>query len=306
MTTVRQFGHFLAVLEHGSFIAAAREVNISQPAISKSIATLEAAYGAQFFVREPGGVKPTALAMEMEHHARRILLDYEQSRREIAAIANGTVGRLRVGTGMDLISCTEQAMSALSIQKPGVDFTVVTDHAEQLRSALLGNHIDLYAGMVNRLIHEEAFDVKLFASDRIVGLCHVDHEFAGNTVAMQDLQRHDWIKPVKQEAARIALESFFYLKQQPLPRFRFVTNAPTIIGRRVKEQGCLSTAPKSSIEEFEQSEFSAFHMEGFEFARKIGIARRAHCNFTLVGTIYRAVSSRNHRRVPLAQLIQKQ
>jgi|GEM_PF-5839403 len=177
---------------------------------------------------------------------------------------------------MDFLACTEQAMTVLSSVQPSVDYTVVTDHADQLRNALLGNRIDLYAGMVNRLVHEEAFDVTLVASDRIVGLCHIDHEFAGETVKVDQLHHQDWIVPVEQEAARTALEAFFYLKHKPLPRFRFVTNAPAIISRHVREQGCLSITPESSIKANGNADFSAFYLEGFEFVRQIGIARRAN------------------------------
>lgn len=276
MTTIRQFQHFLAVMEHGSFMAAAREVNISQPALSKSIATLESAYGAPFFVRRPRGVRPTAFAQAMEYHARRILLDFDQSKREIIAIATGTEGRVRVGAGMDFITCTEQAMSVLSDERPGVDYTVVTDHAEQLRNALLGNRIDLYVGMVNRLIHDDRFDISLVASDRILGICRIDHAFAGKIIGVAKLQQHDWVVPGAQEPARTALESYFYLNQQPLPRFRFVTNTPAIISRYVNERNCLSITPESSIKEYGKSKFAAFYIKDFEFVRSIGIARRAN------------------------------
>jgi len=49
--------HFLSVAENGSFHAAARVINVSQPALTKSIRLLEQELGCAPFVRLPGGVR---------------------------------------------------------------------------------------------------------------------------------------------------------------------------------------------------------------------------------------------------------
>ncbi|WP_407649084.1 helix-turn-helix domain-containing protein [Devosia algicola] len=41
MINLRQFNHFVAVLENGSLLGASNRLNISQPALSKSIIALE-------------------------------------------------------------------------------------------------------------------------------------------------------------------------------------------------------------------------------------------------------------------------
>lgn len=61
MINIRQFRHFLAVLETGSFLGASKTMNISQPALSKSIASIESFYNVPLFKRLPRGVEPTAL-----------------------------------------------------------------------------------------------------------------------------------------------------------------------------------------------------------------------------------------------------
>src|SRR5690606_28277321 len=74
---VKQLNHFLAVLEHGSILKASLRLNLSQPALSKSIAGLEGYFGVPLFKRLPRGVEPTAFALALERHARRILTDFD-------------------------------------------------------------------------------------------------------------------------------------------------------------------------------------------------------------------------------------
>jgi DNA-binding transcriptional LysR family regulator len=56
---------FHAVLEHGSFSAAARALGMSQPTVSRHVESLERRLGRELFVRAPSGLAPSALAREM-------------------------------------------------------------------------------------------------------------------------------------------------------------------------------------------------------------------------------------------------
>lgn len=56
---------FHAVLEQGSFSAAARKLGISQPTVSRHIEALEHKLGKQLFVRAAGSLEPSALAQEL-------------------------------------------------------------------------------------------------------------------------------------------------------------------------------------------------------------------------------------------------
>lgn len=53
---------FLAVLEEGSLSAAARRLALTQPTIARHIDTLEAAVGADLFLRSQRGLIPTEMA----------------------------------------------------------------------------------------------------------------------------------------------------------------------------------------------------------------------------------------------------
>src|SRR5690606_27598323 len=158
-------------------LKASRQLNLTQPALSKSIATLEGIYGVKLFERLARGVLPTAYALALERHARRILDDLETSQNAVDALASGASGSLAFGTGSSFVAAVSETIGEFSDSYPAVDFTVVLDHADHLRNALLGNRIDFFVGMYNRLVGDPAFDVDPIFSDPFVGVCSSLHPF---------------------------------------------------------------------------------------------------------------------------------
>jgi len=60
----RQLMAFRAAMMHGSITAAAKRLNVSQPAVSRLIADLEFSLGFTLFTRQTGGIVPTREAQE--------------------------------------------------------------------------------------------------------------------------------------------------------------------------------------------------------------------------------------------------
>jgi DNA-binding transcriptional LysR family regulator len=272
---VKQLSHFLTVLEHGSILKASLRLNLSQPALSKSIASLEDYYGVPLFKRLPRGVEPTAFALALDRHARRILTDFETTRRVLGTIAAGSSGTVTFGTGSSFVAAVGETMSAFSAQWPEVDFTCVTDHANHLRDALLGNRIDFFVGMYNRLVGDDAFDIEPVFADRFIGICSKDHALAGRHVSIDEVREADWIVPELEEAGRTALEAYFIDRAGMLPRFRIMTNSDVIVRQFVADGRMLTVLPEANIGSGQFVGLARFDLDGFTFVRQVGIVRRA-------------------------------
>jgi DNA-binding transcriptional LysR family regulator len=89
---------FVEVAEQGSFSMAAEKLFLTQPAVSKRIATLEQELDAQLFDRIGRTVSLTEAGRALLPRARKILEDIEDSRRQIANLSGTVKGRLRIGT----------------------------------------------------------------------------------------------------------------------------------------------------------------------------------------------------------------
>jgi len=96
---LRHFSALEAVGRTHSFVAAARELGYTQSAISQQIAALERAIG-QRLVERPGGPRPVALTEAgtlLLRHADAIVAQLDAAEADMAALAEGAAGPLRVG-----------------------------------------------------------------------------------------------------------------------------------------------------------------------------------------------------------------
>jgi DNA-binding transcriptional LysR family regulator len=95
---LHQLELFCAILEKGSFSLAARELYISQPALSIQIKRLEESVGVSLLRRSRGGVQPTLAGSELYASAHRAMEQLRAAEHRLAAIRQGAAGTLVVGT----------------------------------------------------------------------------------------------------------------------------------------------------------------------------------------------------------------
>jgi DNA-binding transcriptional LysR family regulator len=89
---------FITAAEQKSFSLAAEQLYLTQPAVSKRIATLENELGAVLFDRIARHISLTEAGREFLPRARAILREFEDSRRLISNLSGSVAGRLSIGT----------------------------------------------------------------------------------------------------------------------------------------------------------------------------------------------------------------
>jgi DNA-binding transcriptional LysR family regulator len=108
----------LAVLDNGSYSAAARRVHLSQPALWAQVKGLEAALGFPLFTRVGRGVIPTGACRALAPRLRA-LVDQAASMREVArAIRAGTEAPARVGCNPIIVPFLARCIRRLSKRHP--------------------------------------------------------------------------------------------------------------------------------------------------------------------------------------------
>lgn len=85
---------FIAVCDTGSFREAAQQLHLTQPAVSKRIATLETQLGHPLFDRVGRGVLLTEAGRNFIPHARRLLTELVDARRALDGLSDGVGGQL--------------------------------------------------------------------------------------------------------------------------------------------------------------------------------------------------------------------
>ena len=89
---------FVAVADHGGFSAAAAQLHLTQPAVSKRIALLEQSLDARLFDRIGRQVLLTEAGRLLLPRARQMLAEAESARRALQDLGEGIGGRLRLVT----------------------------------------------------------------------------------------------------------------------------------------------------------------------------------------------------------------
>lgn len=91
---------FVGVIEAGSFSAAARRLNLGQPAVSKSVAQLEERLGTRLLLRSTRGLTPTDAGQRFYEHAKRAIEEADEAEQAARDSSEGLTGRLRVSAAV--------------------------------------------------------------------------------------------------------------------------------------------------------------------------------------------------------------
>src|SRR5215467_5858073 len=88
----------VTVMEAGSMGKAAQSLNLSQPAVSRSIAELEHALGVRLFDRHRRGIEATEYGRALVDCGVAVFDDLRQGVKNIEFLADPTSGEVRIGT----------------------------------------------------------------------------------------------------------------------------------------------------------------------------------------------------------------
>lgn len=98
MTTLSQLKTFIAVVDKGGFTAASRRLGLSQPAVSRTVATLERELGLPLFMRRRDGLALTEAGAVALTHAREAVRQLTLMRTEVAGLAGDITGTLSLAS----------------------------------------------------------------------------------------------------------------------------------------------------------------------------------------------------------------
>ena len=181
---------FLAVLEAGSLMGAARTLGAQQPTLSRHIAELEAQLGTPLFERTGRGVLPTAAALAMADAARQMQQGAEQLGRALLRQRDATTGSVRISTSeVAAVWLLPQVLAALHETEPGIQIELVASNG---LSNLLRREADIAVRMLRpaqaSLVARKLGDVAIIAAAHENYLAR-----AGTPRKPEDLAQHTLI-----------------------------------------------------------------------------------------------------------------
>ena len=156
---IRQVRSFIAVAHALSFSRAARQIHLSQPALSTQIKALEGHLGAELLERNRRTVRLTEAGSAFLSDAEALLQQISEIELRVARVSTGEIGQLRIGF---VASATLEIVPAIVLafrkQYPRVDLELKNLPTVQQVEALRSGTLD--AGFVRVPLAEDGLDVR--------------------------------------------------------------------------------------------------------------------------------------------------
>ena len=158
---IRQMRHVIALADHGSFARAATALGMSQPALSRSIQSVEREAGASLFARSASGVEPTDGGRVFIARVRQILQLTEDLDREVAGERALQSGHVHVGGGpYPAQSILAAALARFVADYPRVVVRVMMRDWDELLRRLRAREIEFFVAETSTLGGESDVDVE--------------------------------------------------------------------------------------------------------------------------------------------------
>jgi molybdate transport repressor ModE-like protein len=263
-----------AIAECGSFEAAARRLDISQPALHRSARDLERVVRRSLYQRMARGLAPTAQARELARRLKVALRELEYGIEEIRAAQGIFTSRITVGniphSGTDLLS---SAIRRFLASYPGASVHVSDGPYEALLDALRAGDLDLLFGVLRRPAW--ASDVKeefLFSNPYAVFVGRQHPLARVRRVTLRELADYSWILPARGAPRREAFERMFAGSSHP-PTVGIETTSLGIYRSILTTTPMIALLPRIEAQHGEALTILPFHSPAL--ARDDGVASRA-------------------------------
>nr|WP_203689121.1 LysR family transcriptional regulator [Streptomyces sp. SID12488] len=188
----------VTVADTGSFTAAAIQLNYTQSAVSRRIATLEQQAGGPLFERLPRGVRLNPAGRALHRHAMDVLERLSRAEQELTVIHAGQGGMLRVGAFATAnISLVPAALREFGRARPDVEIVAVEGRSTTLMDRLAEGALDLavVSDYPSGLPSADGTTTTALLEDELFVALHREHPLAeAESIDLRDLRDEAWLQ----------------------------------------------------------------------------------------------------------------
>jgi DNA-binding transcriptional LysR family regulator len=195
---------FAALARRRSFSAAAQELRISQPAVSKHVADVERDLGVPLVARRPRGGELTPAGEFLANHVLRAQALLAQAARGIAEFREPASGSLAiVASGVPGTYLVPEVVAGFQRVYPGVRVTIELATSAKAVESLRSHRAEL--GVIGGFAAAPEIEAELLVEDEIVVVG--PPEVAGRTMSRKEADATTWISREEGSASRAAIEA---------------------------------------------------------------------------------------------------
>jgi DNA-binding transcriptional LysR family regulator len=270
---------FLEVAAQKSFTKASETLFLSQPAISKSIRSLEDHYKAKLFERHGLKVELTPVGSLLYQKLLEVKNIQEQTQFEISYLNDKlqAKGILKLGASTTVaLYILPRILSAFHTQFPAVEINLLNRNSEIVLDALLQQTINL--GIIEGPIKSKQVTSLPFLTDKVIAVCSSKSDLTKKN--MYHLKELPTLPIVLREKGSGTLAALL----QSLQKIKITSNDLNVKVRLggtealknfLLESNCLGFLPKRSvIKELKNGELTEIKIEGLDIKRNFYFIQR--------------------------------
>ena len=211
----------LALVEAGSFTKAARDLNLTQPAVSHHIRQLEEELGIRIFYRQSRGLELTPAGKLLVKYANRATILYANLLQSLedqqAGITHFVVGI----TPTVEETLVPRVMAVYCASHPDSRITIFSDSIENLSLRLKNHELDL--AVADGAMPGSGLASVLLDTDYLSLIVGPEHPFARrDCVTLEELRRENLILRTRQAGTRKLFENYLTSISDSIRNFRVI------------------------------------------------------------------------------------
>ena len=272
---------FLAVADNGSFSLAAEQLFLTQPAISKRIASLEDELATKLFERLGKRVLLTEAGRTLLPKARHILHEMADSRRLIANLSTEVSGVLQLATSHHIgLHRLPDILHDYSLRYPQVEFDLHFMDSETGCAAVAAGDVELAVVTLPQVPLAKLVAHKVW-DDPLMVMVHKNHPLAGRIHDVAALEKYPLIVPEKGTVTRRLIEHPFESLGLRL-KIGVETNYLETIRMLVSVGLGWSVLPLSML----HPDLACVELSGIQFLRELGVVTHQNRSLSRAAQVF--------------------
>ncbi|WP_241085819.1 LysR family transcriptional regulator [Candidatus Vondammii sp. HM_W22] len=271
--TFRQLKVFEAVATHLSYTRAAKELFLSQPAVSMQIKQLEEIIGLPMFEKIGKKVLLTEAGRELHGYGRSIFGQMEDMEEVMESLKGLNRGRLDIAVASTINYFAPRALGGFSHLYPKVKLSLEVTNRKNLVRLLEQNEKDLV--LMGQPPEGLDLDAVPFMDNPLVVIAPVDHPLAGvKKIALSRLSEETFLMREAGSGTRLAMKRFFEKRGITIKQGMVMTRTEAI-KQGVRAGLGLGIISTHTMElEMETGRLAVLDVEAFPLNRKWYIVHR--------------------------------
>lgn len=269
---IRQLEILLAVVRQASFSAAARELQLTQPAVSMQMKALSQEIRAPLFSPRGRRLELTPAGAVLASHAERILRMIDDAR-AAARLGESDASVLRVAASSTPGAVLPERIAAFARRHSNTLVRLEVRNSRAVETLVSSGQADL--GVIGGLRTDRALRSEHWCDDALVFIAAPQHRLGRRrSIAPADLENETLLVRESGSATRATLEAAFLHAQVALPETQVLGDSEALKHAVAAGLGVACVSPFGVQSELALGRLRALRMPGLDLRRPLSILQR--------------------------------